>query len=264
MQRSAMRLMGEPSNPYLIYCSGHSQNLTEQLASSFHIKLPDMGKLDGYILMNNSPSCGMERVKVCQADGQPHIQRGRGLFASALMQAYPMMPVEEEGRLHDARLYENFILRVYAHHNFRHEVRQDLCLHKLIAFHSSYKYVLMAHNQSYYRSLGVLLADPKGKPLKQLVERYFFDFMNALAKPASAKNHTNTLFHILGYLKKIVPSATRQNIAEIILRYRREEIPLVVPLMLLKHYIEQEGTRYVRMQRYLQPYPAELGLANRI
>jgi len=262
--RPVMRLIGDPQNPVLTYSDNQQQNLTEKLVSAFNKPLETMGRLDGYILMKNSPSCGLERIKIYQANGSLHVQRGRGLFAAALKQKYPLMPIEEEGRLHDRRLHENFILRVYAHHRFRCEVAADPTVHKLIAFHSSYKYVLMAHDQGYYRSLGAMLAAPKSVPLEQLLEDYFQMFMTALAKPATAKNHCNVLQHLLGYLKQDVSSSARQSIDEVIHRYRQGEVPLVVPLTLIRHYIEQEGNEYIRMQCYLQPYPDKLGLANRI
>lgn len=260
--RPVMRLAGNPQDPVLTSSDTQQHDLTEQLVSAFNKPLKSMGRLDGYILMKNSPSCGLERIKVYQANGHPHEQRGRGLFAAALKQKFPLMPIEEEGRLHDTSLYENFILRVYAHHLFRHEVAADPSVHKLIAFHSSYKYVLLAHDQGYYRSLGAMLAASNSVPLRQLLEDYFQAFMTALAKPANVKNHSNALLHILGYLKQDVPSLARQNIAQVIHRYRLGEVPLIVPLTLLKHYIEQEGNEYIRMQRYLQPYPDSLGLAN--
>jgi uncharacterized protein YbgA (DUF1722 family)/uncharacterized protein YbbK (DUF523 family) len=262
--RPAMRLVGDPQSPRLTYVNDNSANLNSQLHKGYKKPLAGFGKLDGFILMKNSPSCGLERIKVFQNNGHPHERKGKGLFASALLNMYPLLPVEEEGRLHDAQLYENFILRVYAHHNFRHEVMASPVLHSLIAFHSSYKYVLMAHDQDYYRSLGAMLSGNSDLPIGELFERYFVDFMQALSKPANTKNHSNTLFHILGYLKKTVSSAARQHIVEVIEQYRAGQVPLSVPLVLLKHYIEREGSEYIRMQRYLQPYPNELGLANRV
>lgn len=262
--RPVMRLIGDPDKPTLTFTHDETVDLSNQLINGFADSIDGFARLDGYILMKNSPSCGLERIKVYQTNGYPHEKKGRGLFAAALKDRYPLLPIEEEGRLHDKLLYENFILRVYAHHNFRKEVALEPSLHKLIAFHSSYKYLLMAHDQDYYRSLGAMLADPKIKPLDLLLERYFIDFMAAISKPADAKNHSNVLFHILGYLKKSVDSAARQHIAEVINRYRVGEVPLVVPLVLLKHYIEREGSDYIRMQRYLQPYPDDLGLANNV
>lgn len=261
--RPAMRLIGNPENPTLTYTKGETTDLTKQLTDGFKDKLSGFAELDGYILMKNSPSCGIERIKVYQENGYAHETRVKGLFASALHKQYPLMPMEEEGRLHDAKLFENFVLRVYAHHHFRTEVLSAPTLHKLIAFHSSYKYVLMAHNQSAYKKLGHLLGHANKKQTASLISRYFPLFMDALSKPASKKNHTNTLMHILGYLRKSIPSQARQNIADVIIKYNQGILPLITPLTLLKHYLDQHGSSYILSQRYLNPYPDSLGLANK-
>ncbi len=262
--RPAMRLIGDPDNPTLTYSNDDNSDLTAQLIAGFEDKLAGFSDFDGYILMRNSPSCGLERIKVYQDSGYPHDQRTSGLFAKALKERYPFMPIEEEGRLHDARLYENFVLRVYAYHNFRNEVLTEPSAHKLIQFHSSYKYLLMAHHQASYKSLGKMLAQTKNVPLDSLLSDYFNQFIAALSKPATKKNHTNTLMHISGYLKESVPSQARQDIAEVIKKYNEGIVPLITPLTLLKHYLQQYGSDYIRAQRYLEPYPESLGLANNL
>lgn len=265
--RPTMRLVGDPEKPTLTYtldAKREQLDLTEQLVEGFKDKLADFSGLDGYILMKNSPSCGMTRIKVYQESGYPHEQKGQGIFTAALQKEYPHLPVEEEGRLHDDKLYENFVLRVYAHHNFRHEVLDEPSVHKLIQFHSSYKYVLMAHNQKLYKELGQRLASIDKNQLEQTLADYQSAFMESLSHIASKESHTNTLMHILGYLKKAASAEARQDIHEVILKYHRGEIPLSTPLTLLKHYIKQGGSDYIRAQRYLQPYPERLGLANRI
>ena len=265
--RPTMRLVGDPDKPTLTYTLDTNReqlDLTDQLISGFADKLDAFSELDGYILMKNSPSCGKERIKVYQENGYPHERKGQGIFTSALQARYPYLPVEEEGRLHDDKLYENFVLRVYAHHHFRHEVLDQPSVHKLIQFHSSYKYVLMAHNQALYKELGKRLAVIEKDKLDDTLIEYQADFMEALGHSATKENHTNTLMHILGYLKKTVSPEARQDIHEVILKYHRGEIPLSTPLTLLKHYIKQDGSEYIRTQRYLQPYPERLGLANRI
>ena len=256
--RPTMRLIGDPTSPQLVFSTDDSVDLSSQLINGFEHKLAEFSQLDGYILMKNSPSCGLERVKVYQANGHPHQTRVAGLFAQALKEQYPLMPIEEEGRLHDPKLFDNFVVRVYAHHNFRNEVLAAPTRHKLIAFHSSYKYLLMAHNQQQCKKLGQLIAAGERQPIKELVDNYFKQFMAALAKPASKKNHTNALLHILGYLKKTVPSAARQHIAETILKYQQGIFPLTTPLTLLKHYLEQYGSSYIKDQRYLDPYPESI------
>lgn len=265
--RPTMRLVGDPSNPDLRYTAeviAMDRDLGEQLREGFVDKLEEFSDLDGYILMKNSPSCGMERVKVYQSNGHPSQTPGRGLFAAALMERYPLLPVEEEGRLHDAKLYENFVLRVYAYRNFRSEVLDNPSMKAIIAFHSSYKYVLMAQSPSQYKKLGNIVANHQQLDTEEVIKRYQLALTDALAKPAGRGNHTNTLEHILGYLKKSTSGEARQSIKETIHKYRLGEIPLVVPLTLLKHYIDQHGDAYIRTQRYLQPYPESMQLRNRI
>ena len=264
--RPAMRLSGDPADPRLIYSDakhGH-EDLTSQLQRGFQNQLRVAAGLDGYILMKNSPSCGLERIKVYRDNGYPFEQKTMGLFAGGLHERYPLLPLEEEGRLHDAALCENFILRVYAHHNFRHDVKQQATYGKLIEFHSSYKFVLMAHSQQSYRDLGRYLATAHDKPLQETLDHYFRQLMSALAKPAGRKDHSNVMLHLLGFLKNSVDGSSRQNIVETIHKYRRGDIPLVTPITLLRHYIDQKGNGYVRAQRYWQPYPEELGLRNKL
>lgn len=263
--RPVLRLVGQPQRPRMVFSDQPQQDLTDRFIEVVSPVVEEFGLLDGYILMKNSPSCGLERVKVYQENGYPHGERGMGLFAAALTRRYPNLPVEEEGRLHDARLRENFILRVFAHHRFRQQVDQNLCLGTLMAFHRDYKYVLMAHNQREYRSLGRLLATAKSElSLKALRNQYLERFMKAIQRPASRGNHINAMLHLLGYLKRSVPSAVRTDIINVIEQYRRGEVNLATPLTLLRHYLQLFGSRYVQAQYYLQPYPASLGLSNQL
>lgn len=263
--RPTMRLIGDPADPTLTFSGRPDQELTGQLRAGFSGKVSALGHLDGYILMKNSPSCGLERIKVYQDNGHPHEQRRQGLFTEALQQQYPLLPLEEEGRLHDPGLRENFILRVYAHHHFRHEVLAEPSLHKLLQFHSSYKYVLMAHSQQAYKGLGRMLGQTAhNQDLNTLLYEYQVQLMAALSQPADRKGHTNVLLHLLGYLKRSVAGEARQHIVDIVQRYRQGQLPLITPLTLLRHYIDQKGSGYVRMQRYLEPYPEELGLRNEL
>jgi uncharacterized protein YbgA (DUF1722 family)/uncharacterized protein YbbK (DUF523 family) len=256
--RPTMRLTGDPQSPQLNFSDDSSQDLTQQLVNGFKHKLPEMGDLDGYILMRNSPSCGMERVKVYQPNGHAHQTPGVGIFARALKEKYPLMPIEEEGRLNDDVLYDNFVMRVYAYHNFRQEVLAKPSLPNLQRFHSSYKYLLMAHNQVRAKGLGRMLTGQNSLELNDLVYCYFEEFMRMLSKPANRRGHTNALLHILGYLKKRVPSVSRQHIVSAILKYNEGLTPLATPLALLTHYLSQFGSRYIKEQRYLEPYPENI------
>jgi len=256
--RPTMRLTGDPTSPRLVFSNDMSIDLTPALAKGFEKELPQMGHLDGYILMKDSPSCGLERVKVYQENGHPHQTRTAGVFAKALKEHYPLMPIEEEGRLHDDKLFDNFVLRVYAYSNFKREVLAQPSLHHLMAFHSSYKYLLMAHNQDMCRDLGRLLGVHKSGPLEELIIGYFTGFIDALSKPASRKNHTNALFHILGYLKNNLSPMAREHIVTVIHKYNKGLTPLTTPLTLLKHHLMQHGCDYIKEQRYLEPYPEKI------
>ncbi len=262
--RPSMRLVGDPENPRLTFTKNETADLTEQLVNGFQSALDRCVHLDGYILMKNSPSCGLERIKVYQENEHPHTIRTRGLFADALIKKYPLLPVEEEGRINDAGLCENFIMRVYAHYHFRHDVLEKPTYHNLLQYHSSYKYLLMAHSQSAYRELGQLLAVSSKEALEPLLVEYQTQFMQAISKPAKRGSHCNALQHILGYLKKTVSGEERQGIMDVITQYQNEEVNLATPVALLNHYIKRTGSDYIRAQRYLEPYPAALGLRNRV
>ncbi|WP_461536333.1 YbgA family protein [Spongorhabdus nitratireducens] len=262
--RPTMRLTGDPHNPVLQFSDDDKQDLTQQLKDGFHEQLDKYDAVDGYILMKNSPSCGMERIKVYQENGYPHEERTRGLFADALIAAWPMLPIEEEGRLHDPRLRENFVMRVFSHYHFRHEVQEQPTYHNLLQYHSKHKYLLMAHSQKTYKELGRFLAESRQAPLEELMESYFTRFTEAIRKPASRKGHCNVLQHILGHLKRSVSGEARQSILAVIEQYRRGEVNLTTPMTLLAHYVEQTGDEFVQSQRYLLPYPAELGLRNQL
>jgi len=280
--RPTMRLVGNPRNPNLIYSDADDRSdLTNQLVDGFKNKLEQFSELDGYILMKSSPSCGLERVKVYQDNGYPHAEKGQGIFARALQQQYPQLPLEEEGRLHDPHLLENFILRVYAHHRFRTTVQNQPEMNSLVRFHSLYKYLVMAHNQQSYRQLGRLVANADKKAAQRVIHLYFEQFMEALSVPARRSGHCNVLQHLLGYLKKSVNSSARKDIVSTIHRYREGKLPLITPITLLLHYIEQQETLkgdssvhgsqsqrypdgYLQSQYYWHPYPDDLGLRNHI
>lgn len=262
--RPTLRLVGDPDKPTLSYSDNSQGDLTGQFVEAVTPHLPGFDGLDGYILMKNSPSCGMERIKVYQENGYAHEQRTSGLFTQMLKERYPLLPVEEEGRLHDDALRENFILRVYTHHLFRSQVLAQPSAKKLIDFHSEHKYLVMAHSQQAYKDAGHMLANLQDRPIEVFTSDYFELLMTALSKPAPRKGHTNVLLHMLGYLKKTVEGEARQKIADTIEDYRLGNIPLITPLTLLSHYLDMKGSGYIQAQRYLEPYPAELGLRNKL
>jgi uncharacterized protein YbgA (DUF1722 family)/uncharacterized protein YbbK (DUF523 family) len=219
--------------------------------------------LCGYVLKSGSPSCGMERVKVWSADGTPE-KIGTGVFAAELQRRLPTLPVEEEGRLHDARIRESWIERVFAYRRLRTLHAARFSRGRLVAFHTAHKLQLLSHSETHYRALGRLVAAAKGIPDAELRERYESGFMAALAKPATARRHANVLQHALGHLRgKVEPAVSRELLAGIE-DYARGLVPLVVPLTMLSHYVKRLGIAYLAGQVYLDPHPKELMLRNQV
>ncbi len=262
--RPTIRLVGDVANPRVQGSEDASLDVTDQMTAYSEQRASELDHLSGYIFIKDSPSCGVFRVKVYQPNGHPAEERRAGIFADTLMKKYPQLPVEEEGRLNDPPLRENFVLRVFAHRDWQLNVRGANTAGRLVDFHSRYKYVLMAHSQQYYQTLGRLVARVGTGDFAALKQRYFADFMQALAKPATRKNHTNVLLHILGYLKHDVPGSARQEVVNVINQYHQGFVQLAVPVTLLNHYVRQYGNDYIRQQAYLNPYPLALGLRNAI
>jgi len=261
--RQPIRLVGDAENPMALGTDDPSVNVTQPLQESGERFAGRHSHLCGYILMKGSPSCGMERVKVYHRNGHPD-GMGSGLFAKALMDAMPWLPVEEEARLNDHVLRENFILRVFTLHCWKQQVEPEPTFHKIQQFHARHKYTLMAHTYQGYRELGRYLAEAHSMPLEQLIPEYLNRLMGYLKKRAGRKSHTNTLLHIMGYLKKSIDTQCKQELIDSIEQYRRGEVHLVVPLTLLKHYLRRYGNDYINDQVYLDPYPHQLGLRNYI
>ena len=218
--------------------------------------------LCGYVLKKNSPSCGMERVKIYGRSGP--VASGRGLFAAALLQAFPHLPVEEEGRLSDPRLRENFVERVFAYRRLRSLFSGRWTIGRLVVFHTAHKLQLMAHSPRAYAELGRLVAGAKGMARPALRASYEEQFMSALEVMATPKRHVNVLQHILGYFTDQLDSAARQELIELIADYGRGMLPLVVPLTLVRHHVRQFAIAYLQAQTYLEPHPKELMLRNHV
>ena len=218
--------------------------------------------LCGYVLKKNSPSCGMERVKIYGRSGP--VASGRGLFAAALLEACPHLPVEEEGRLSDPRLRENFVERVFAYRRLRSLFSGRWTIGRLVAFHTAHKLQLMAHAPQHYAELGRLVAGAKALTRQVLRESYAEQFMSALEVMTTPKRHVNVLQHILGYFSDQIDAAARRELLELIDDYGRGLLPLVVPLTLVRHYVRQFGVDYLQTQTYLEPHPKELMLRNHV
>ncbi len=218
--------------------------------------------LCGYVLKKNSPSCGMERVKIYGRSGP--VANGRGLFAEALLQAFPHLPVEEEGRLSNPRLRDNFVERVFAYRRLRSLFGGRWTIGSVVAFHTAHKLQLMAHSPRLYAELGRLVARAKAVPRPALRASYEAQFMSALEMMATPRKHVNVLQHILGYFTDQLDGAARQELIELIEDYKRGLLPLVVPLTLVRYYVRQFAISYMQAQTYLEPHPKELMLRNHV
>lgn len=221
-------------------------------------------RLDGFVLKRDSPSCGVERVKVFGGGSGAGERRGRGLFAEALISAFPNLPVEEDGRLADARLRENFIERVFAHARLRALFEGRWAVGDLVRFHTAHKLAVLAHRPAAYRSLGALVAKARGRPRAALRDQYVSSFMDALRVVATPARHANVMQHMMGHLRRLVDDQTKRELLGLVEDYRKGYVPLIVPLTLLHHYAKRCKVDYLLGQTYLEPHPRELALRNHV
>ena len=258
--RETVRLTAEADGLRLVGArSGTDQTARVTAAVERAVDRAVAADLDGFVVKRDSPTCGMERVRVWSAKGMPE-RRGRGLFTEALMQRMPLLPVEEEGRLQDAVLRENFVARLFAHRKLRHLFASDWSVGDLVAFHSVHKLQLMAHSPIAYRTLGRIVAHAKTTPREELVAEYSRIFMDALARPISRGRHVNVLQHCVGYLRGPVAPKARRAVSQSVEDYAAEIAPLVAPMSLLRHYVDTLDIDYLAAQSYFTPHPKELAL----
>lgn len=246
-----------------VHCVGTRNpelDVTEDLYKSADEQQAWHRQLCGYILKKGSPSCGMERVRLYKGDIPDRI--GVGLYAERLMQNFPDLPVEEEGRLEDPVLRENFIQRVYIYSRWQNLMEHAISMKSLTLFHAQHKYIYMSHDQSMARQLGSWLAESHKTDLDTLTTQYPLKMMTLLKRRATRKNHVNTLQHIQGYLKNHLDAGDKQELTTNIKQYREGLLPLIVPITLLRHHFRRYPNNYISNSYYMQPHPAELMLLN--
>jgi uncharacterized protein YbgA (DUF1722 family)/uncharacterized protein YbbK (DUF523 family) len=262
--RETLRLVGDPAAPRLI-TTKTGKDFTGRMQNWSKKRVVELEKenLCGFIFKKGSPSSGMERVKVYTEKGMPS-NRGSGMFARAFMDHFPLVPTEEEGRLNDAALRENFIERIFALRRWRKMAAQRKSRGNIVAFHTLHKLQTMSHSVKHYREMGRLVAHAKELDLQSLYKQYEALFMQALSLKATVKKNVNVLQHMAGYFKKQLSRDEKQELQEIIGQYHRHLIPLIVPMTLFNHYVRKYDQEYLKDQLYLNPRPIELKLRNRV
>lgn len=256
--RETVRLIGSGSDPKMI-AERSGKDWTMAMKRFAAIRTKDLAelKLSGYVFKKNSPSCGVERVRLYDAKNMPS-RHGRGIFAATVMKTLPLLPVEEEGRLNDLALRENFVERVFAYHRWQSALAGAKSARVLVDFHTRHKFLLLAHSERHYRRLGRLVAGIGKNSLRATYEEYGQNFMEGLAVRASAKKHANVLDHLMGYFSEELSAAERRELVELIREFRTGLLPLIAPITLMQHYVKKYEVAYLADQMYLDPAPKEL------
>ena len=262
--REAMHLVAAPEGPRLVTVRTQV-DYTELMLAWARKRVVELEQEDlcGFIFKSDSPSSGMERVKIYSGKGGP-AKTGVGMFAREFMQHFPLLPVEEEGRLHDPGLRENFLERLFSLKRWRDTLALGPKPGHLVDFHTRHKLLIMSHSPKHYELLGKLVAQIKGIPLPELYEQYQTQLMEALRLKTTIKKNVNVLLHVMGYFKKNLSPAEKEELLEIIDEYRQGYVPLIVPVTLLNHYVRKYDQDYLRDQYYLHPHPIELKLRNHV
>jgi uncharacterized protein YbgA (DUF1722 family)/uncharacterized protein YbbK (DUF523 family) len=262
--RESMRLVGDPDAP-LLMTSHTGRDYTELMLKWALKRIAELEHVDlcGFIFKSRSPSSGMEQVKVYNAKGVP-VRKGVGIFARAFMENFPLLPVEDDGRLYDPGLRDNFIERVFALKRWRDILAKRKSRGSLVDFHTKHRLLILSHSQKHYQVTGRLVAKAKDIPIRDLYEKYQHLLMDALRLRTTVKKNVNVLQHMMGYLKKELSSDEKQELLEIIDEYHQGCVPLIVPITLMNHYARKYDQPYLKDQFYLHPHPVELQLRNHV
>ena len=258
--RESFRLVGDPDTPRLITFKSKTDH-TDRMVTWAKKRVRELEKEDlcGFIFKSDSPSSGMIRVKVYNEKGMPH-KIGIGIFARAFMEHFPLIPVEDDGRLNNPLIRENFILQIFTMKRWRDNMAQNPSMGNLVDFHTRNKLLILSHSQKHYRLMGKLVADGRKLPIKELYDQYQLLLMEALKLKTTIRKNTNVLQHLMGYFKKQLSGDEKQELLEIFGQYRNEHVPLIVPITLINHYVRKYEQPYLKQQTYLHPHPLELKL----
>jgi uncharacterized protein YbgA (DUF1722 family)/uncharacterized protein YbbK (DUF523 family) len=260
--RESMHLEGDLESPRLVTTRTHKDQ-TERMLKWAKKRVEELEKEDlyGFIFKTNSPSSGMERVRVYNEKGMP-VKKGRGIFARIFTEHFPLIPVEDEGRLHDPKLRENFVERIFILTRWRQVLAEKWGMGNLVDFHTQNKLLILSHSQKHYRIMGKLVAGGKKHPIKGLYAAYESLLMETLRLKTTPKKNAKVLQHVMGYFKKDFSADEKQELLEIINDYREGYVPLIVPITLINHYVRKYKQPYLSTQTYLRPHPVALRLWN--
>ncbi|MFZ2445484.1 MAG: DUF523 and DUF1722 domain-containing protein [Syntrophobacteraceae bacterium] len=262
--REPMRLEGHPRAPRLVTIRTRIDHTERMIAwANRRVRELETEGLCGFIFKANSPSSGMARVRVYDGNGVPR-KVGAGLFARTLMARFPVLPVEDDGRLNDLSIRENFIERIFVHKRWREEVEKGETPANLVDFHTRHKLLVMAHSPKHYSLMGKLVASGKSLPKQELFLQYRTLLMEALKLKATARKNTNVLQHLAGHFKRQLCADEKRELAELIEGYHAGHLPLIVPVTLIGHYVRKYDQPYLKRQHYLAPHPIELQLRNHV
>ena len=262
--RETLRLVGEPGAQRLVF-SKSGEDITDRMMAWAQKRVTALEKenLCGFIFKAKSPSSGMERVKLYDRNGVPNKQ-GVGIFAQAFMEHFPLLPVEEDGRLHDPGLRENFIECIFTLKRWRDTQEGGMTRGKLVDYHTRHKLLLLSHSTEIYRQMGKLVARAKEVEEDVLYKDYLALLMKGLRLKTTVSKHVNVLQHVLGYFKNHLSSDEKQEVLDLLDNYRARLIPLIVPVTLLNHFVRKYDQAYLKKQVYLNPHPQELRLRNHV
>jgi len=262
--REPMHLEGNPDSPRLVTIRT-KQDMTDPMVRWARKRVVDLKKEDlcGFIFKSDSPSSGMERIKVYNEKGMP-VKKGVGLFAKIFMDHFPLLPVEDEGRLHDPGLRENFIERIFTLKRWREALREKKTRGNVVDFHTKHKLLILSHSPKQYQIMGKLVAKAKDLPLKELYQQYQGILTEVLQLKITPKKNANVLQHMTGYFREHLSPDEKQELLEVIDHYRKEYIPLIVPITLINHYVRKYNHPYLKEQVFLNPHPLELQLRNHV
>lgn len=263
--REAMRLVAADDGPRLVTARTEMDH-TQRMKSYCDRRVQELEGEDlcGFIFKKDSPSSGLHRVKLYHPSGQSADRNGRGLFAAAVADHFPHLPLEEEGRLHDPLIRENFIERVFSYRRWKDFLVEGPDHRGLIQFHTREKLLIMAHSPRHYTALGRLVAQGKDLSRDELLQGYEEQYLEALTFFATVKKNANVLYHIMGHFKTHLTGDEKQELLGVIGDYARHQVPLTVPLTLINHYVRKYDTEYLQNQVYLSPHPSELMLRNHV